>query len=87
MFSGNSVLDRFDHDSSSDKNWLPRGMICSGKRFAHDPASEHNTVARQFGIVFTLPEEIRSIYKSFGHDLAARNGHRAASSFRSRRPT
>ena len=38
------------------------------------PSDKHNTVARQFGIVFTLPEEIRSIYKSFGHDLAARNG-------------
>jgi peroxiredoxin len=37
-------------------------------------SDKHNTVARQFGIVFTLPEEIRSIYKSFGHDLAARNG-------------
>jgi peroxiredoxin len=37
-------------------------------------SDKHNTVARQFGLVFTLPEEIRSIYKSFGHDLAARNG-------------
>jgi peroxiredoxin len=37
-------------------------------------SDKHNTVARQFGIVFTLPEEIRTIYKGFGHDLAARNG-------------
>jgi peroxiredoxin len=37
-------------------------------------SDKHNAVARQFGLVFTLPEEIRSIYKGFGHDLAARNG-------------
>ena len=37
-------------------------------------SDKHNTVARQFGLVFTLPEEIRTIYKGFGHDLAARNG-------------
>jgi peroxiredoxin len=37
-------------------------------------SDRHNAVARQFGLVFTLPEEIRTIYKRFGHDLAARNG-------------
>lgn len=37
-------------------------------------SDKHNAVARQFGLVFTLPEEIRTIYKGFGHDLAARNG-------------
>jgi peroxiredoxin len=33
-----------------------------------------NSVARKFGLVFTLPPEIRAIYKGFGHDLVARNG-------------
>ena len=33
-----------------------------------------NKVARQFGIVFTLPEEARPIYQSFGIDLPAANG-------------
>ncbi len=37
-------------------------------------SDKHNAVARQFVLVFTLPEEIRTIYKGFGHDLAARNG-------------
>ena len=37
-------------------------------------SDKHNAVARQFGLVFTLPQEIRAIYKGFGHDLAARNG-------------
>ena len=37
-------------------------------------SDQHNSVARQFHLVFTLPEEVRTIYKGFGHDLVARNG-------------
>ena len=33
-----------------------------------------NKVARQFGLVFTLPEGLRTIYKQFGADVAAANG-------------
>jgi peroxiredoxin len=33
-----------------------------------------NKVARQFGLVFTLPERLRTIYKQFGADVAAANG-------------
>lgn len=33
-----------------------------------------NKVARQFGLVFTLPERLRMIYKQFGADVAAANG-------------
>jgi len=33
-----------------------------------------NKVARQFGLVFTLPERLRKIYKQFGADVAAANG-------------
>lgn len=33
-----------------------------------------NNVARQCGLVFTLPEPIKKIYKDFGIDLAASNG-------------
>ena len=33
-----------------------------------------NKVARDFGIVFTLPETLRDIYKGFGIDLPASNG-------------
>ena len=33
-----------------------------------------NKVARQFGLVFTVPERLRSIYKNFGADVAAANG-------------
>ena len=33
-----------------------------------------NKVARNFGIVFTLPEALRDIYKGFGIDLPASNG-------------
>lgn len=33
-----------------------------------------NKVAREFGLVFTLPERLRAIYKQFGADVAAANG-------------
>jgi len=33
-----------------------------------------NRVARQFGIVFTLPEELRPIYAGFGIDIPITNG-------------
>ena len=33
-----------------------------------------NRVAREFGLVFTLPAEMRSIYVDFGIDLPATNG-------------
>ena len=33
-----------------------------------------NKVAREFGLVFTVSEDIRSIYASFGIDLPAFNG-------------
>ena len=33
-----------------------------------------NTVARQFGLVFTLPERLRQLYAKFGIDIAAANG-------------
>ncbi|MEB3229941.1 MAG: peroxiredoxin-like family protein [Leptolyngbyaceae bacterium] len=33
-----------------------------------------NHVARQLGLVFTLPERLRPIYTSFGIDVAAHNG-------------
>ena len=33
-----------------------------------------NNVAREYGIVFTLPETLRDIYKGSGIDLPASNG-------------
>ncbi len=34
----------------------------------------HNRVAREFGLVFSLPETMRPIYADFGIDLPAANG-------------
>jgi peroxiredoxin len=45
-------------------------------------SDERNDVAREFGIVFHLQDEIQSIYKEFGLDLALVNGM-TASTFRS----
>ena len=33
-----------------------------------------NNVARAFGLVFTLPEDLRPVYSSFGLDLIKANG-------------
>jgi len=33
-----------------------------------------NVIARQFGLVFTVPEQLRPIYESFSIDLPAHNG-------------
>jgi len=33
-----------------------------------------NEVARRFGLVFALPDEIRDIYRKFGTDLETANG-------------
>ena len=33
-----------------------------------------NVVARQYGLVFTLPEPVRPLYAQFGIDLPATNG-------------
>lgn len=33
-----------------------------------------NRVAREFGLVFTLPERLRPIYQNFGVDLPSSNG-------------
>jgi len=33
-----------------------------------------NQVAKDFGLVFVLPEELRPIYQDFGIDLPAHNG-------------
>ena len=32
-----------------------------------------NAVAEAFGLAFTLPEDLRAVYLSFGNDLAKRN--------------
>lgn len=37
-------------------------------------SDQGNTFARQCGLVYTLPEELRPIYKNWGIDLPAVNG-------------
>ena len=36
---------------------------------------QDNTLASKFGLVFTLPEELREIYLAFGIDLERHNGN------------
>ena len=36
---------------------------------------QDNAVAVQFGLVFTLPDELREVYLSFGIDLERHNGN------------
>lgn len=35
---------------------------------------EKSAVAEAFGLAFTLPDDLRQVYLSFGNDLAVRNG-------------
>jgi peroxiredoxin len=35
---------------------------------------EKSAVAQAFGLAFTLPDDLRAVYLSFGNDLALRNG-------------
>lgn len=35
---------------------------------------EKCAVAQSFGLAFTLPADLREVYKSFGNDLAVQNG-------------
>jgi peroxiredoxin len=44
-------------------------------RLSFDVLSDsHNEVARRFGIVFRLPDDLAAIYKKFNMDLAKFNG-------------
>jgi peroxiredoxin len=57
---------------------LPDGTLRSIKK--HKLAFQvltdiDNRLARKFGLVFTLPEELRDIYRSFGFDLEKANGN------------
>ena len=36
---------------------------------------EKSAVAEAFGLAFTLPDDLREVYRSFGNDLALRNGN------------
>ena len=38
-------------------------------------ADQDNALASKFGLVFTLPEELRKVYLSFGIDLERHNGN------------
>ena len=35
---------------------------------------EQSTVADAFGLAFTLPDDLKTVYLGFGNDLAVRNG-------------
>ena len=35
---------------------------------------EKSRVAEAFGLAFTLPDDLREVYRSFGNDLTQRNG-------------
>ena len=35
---------------------------------------EQSKVAEAFGLAFVLPDDLREVYRSFGNDLAQRNG-------------
>ncbi len=55
-----------DHSlSTTEKNELTFEVL----------SDQGNQVAKQFGLVFTVPEELRPIYQEFGIDLPSHNGN------------
>jgi peroxiredoxin len=45
------------------------------KPFAYEMLRDFgNRVAEQYGLVFTLPDDLRQVYRKFGIDLARGNG-------------
>ena len=59
-----SLSDVWEELSTAEKHTLGFEVL----------SDQGNVVAQQFGLVFTLPEELRPIYKQFGIDLPAANG-------------
>ena len=50
-------------------------MLAKAKKLEFDVLSDPgNTVAQKFGLVHTLPEDLRKIYLKFGIDLPKHNG-------------
>ena len=50
-------------------------MLAKAKKLDFDVLSDPgNTVARKFGLVHALPEDLRKIYLKFGIDLPKHNG-------------
>ena len=57
---------------------LPDGTLSSIKKhkITFEVLSDvDNEVAKKFGLVFTLPEKLKDVYKSFGFDLEKSNGN------------
>lgn len=53
--------------STSEKNELTFEVL----------SDRGNKIAKEFGLVFTLPEQLRPLYKEFGIDIAFHNGDRS----------
>jgi peroxiredoxin len=56
---------------------LPERALSTAEQHAlgfHVLSDAGNTVARKFGLVFTLAKRLRPVYESFGIDLPASNG-------------
>ena len=53
--------------STSEKNELTFEVL----------SDRGNKIAKEFGLVFTLPEQLRPLYKEFGIDIASHNGDRS----------
>jgi peroxiredoxin len=50
-------------------------MLAKAKKLDFDVLSDPgNTVAKKFGLVHTLPEDLRKIYLKFGIDVPKHNG-------------
>ena len=62
---------------SAEKNDVSKGMADKQKLTIPIVADTGLAIARSFGLVFTLPDDLKAVYQSFGIDLPKNTGHDA----------
>lgn len=60
---------------SPETNAVSRGMADKQTLAIPIVADAGLTIARSFGLVFTLPDDLKAVYQSFGIDLPKNTGH------------
>ena len=62
---------------SAEKPDISKGLANKQKLAYPIVADQGLAIARSFGLAFTLPDELKAVYQSFGIDLPKNTGHAA----------
>lgn len=60
---------------SAERNDISKGMADKQKLTIPIVADTGLGIARSFGLAFTLPDDLKAVYQSFGIDLPKNTGH------------